>query len=150
MKGVRLCTLALFLLGPAPLFCQTSASQTAVQARVLSLENAWNQAEMRNDSKAITALLAPTFVYTDAQGAFMDKAQFLVSISAAGYRPGQIVNEGMKADAYRNVVVVTGSYREIGTDKGKPYLRRGRFTDTWIEQDGQWLCAASQETVIAR
>lgn len=44
--------------------------------------------------------------------------------------------------------VVTGIYREKGVCNGKPYVRRGRFTDTWVAQGGTWVCAASQSTLI--
>jgi hypothetical protein len=56
----------------------------------------------------------------------------------------------MNAQAYENAVVVTGTYREQGVEKGKAYTRRGRFTDIWIQENGAWLCAASQETLIGR
>jgi ketosteroid isomerase-like protein len=144
MQRGKICFLlaALFLSTQIRLLAQDSD-----KARVLALENAWNEAESHNDLKALAALLAPTFVYTDAEGAFMDKPQLLASIRAS--RSSQIVNEGMKAESYGTAIVVTGAYREQGTENGKYYTHHGRFTDTWIEKDGQWLCVASQETLIA-
>jgi hypothetical protein len=122
-------------------------AQDSDKMRVLALENAWNEAESHKDPKAVAALLAPTFVYTDADGSFMNKEQLLASIRTS--RSTQIVNEGMRAESYGTAIVVTGSYREQGTENGKPYAHHGRFTDTWILKDGQWLCVASQETLIA-
>jgi ketosteroid isomerase-like protein len=124
-----------------------SLAQDSGKARVLALENAWNEAESHRDVNALAGLIAPTFVYTDADGTVMDKQQFLASIRASG--ASQIVNEGMKMESYGDVIVVTGSYREQGSERGKSYSRRGRFTDTWVEKDGQWLCVASQETLIS-
>ena len=120
------------------------------KARVVSLENAWNEAEKHKDVRAIDGLLAPSFAYTDSDGSFMSRRQFLASISTASYHPEQIVNESMNAQAYEHAVVVTGTYREQGMEKGKAYTRRGRFTDIWIQENGAWLCAASQETLIGR
>jgi ketosteroid isomerase-like protein len=54
----------------------------------------------------------------------------------------------MKVHVYGGAGVVTGVYRETGITKGKAYARRARFTDTWIKQDGQWKCVASQSTLI--
>ena len=125
-------------------------SHDSDKARVLSLENAWNEAEKHKDVKAIDGLLASSFSYTDSDGSFMNKQQFLASISAASYHPEQIVNDSMNAQAYDHAVVITGTYRERGTERGKTYTRRGRFTDTWIQESGAWLCAASQETVVGR
>ena len=132
----------LFLSSQLQLFAQTSDT-----VRVLSLENAWNEAESHKDVKALAALLAPTFVYTDTDGTFEDRAQFLADVPSV--TSTQIVNEGMRAESYGDAIVVTGAYREQGIEKGKPYTRHGRFTDTWVLQNGQWLCAASQETLIA-
>ena len=146
MKAVKACiVLALIVTG----YAQVS-SHDSDKARVLSLENAWNEAEKHKDVKAIAGLLAPTFAYTDSDGTFMNKQQFLASIAAAGYRPDQIVNDSMTVQPYDRAVVVTGTYREQGTEKGKSYTRRGRFTDTWIQESGGWLCASSQETLIGR
>ncbi len=80
----------------------------------------------------------------------MNKVQYLASIAEAGYRPDQIVNDSMNVQTYERAAVVTGTYREKGAEKGKAYSRRGRFTDMWIEEKGEWLCAASHETLIGK
>jgi len=125
-------------------------SRESDRARVLSLENAWNEAEKNKDGKAIDALLAASFVYTDSDGEMMNKQEFLASIMAPSYHPEQIVNDTMRAQPYEHAVVVTGTYRERGTEKGKPYTRRGRFTDTWVQENGAWLCASSSETLMGK
>ena len=147
MKAATVCVVVASMI----LACYAQVfSHDSEKARVLSLENAWNEAEKHKDVKAIAGLLAPTFAYTDSDGTFMNKQQFLASIAAAGYRPDQIVNDSMNVQPYDRAVVVTGTYREQGTEKGKSYTRRGRFTDTWIQESGGWLCASSQETLIGR
>ena len=147
MKAVTLCAVLIFtmLAGYAQV-----GSHDSDKARVLSLENAWNEAEKHKDARAIDGLIAPSFAYTDSDGSFMNRRQFLASISMATYHPEQIVNDSMNAQAYDHAVIVTGTYREQGTENGKAYTRRGRFTDTWIQENGAWLCAASQETLIGR
>ena len=139
-----ICVAATLLLGSSP----DSNKAESDKARVIALENSWNEAEKHNDAQAISALLSPSFAYTDSDGTFMNKQQFLVSITASAYEPDQIVNENMNAWAHDRAVIVTGGYREKGKQKGKPYTRHGRFTDTWVEESGSWLCAASQETLI--
>ena len=32
----------------------------------------------------------------------------------------------------------------------EPYEHVGRFTDTWIFQDGKWLCVASHTTLLKK
>ncbi len=147
MKAASTCCLLLLAIFSG--YAQVS-SLDSDKARVLSLENAWNEAEKHKDVKAVDGLLASSFSYTDSDGSFMNKQQFLASISAVNYHPEQIVNDSMNAEPYDHAVIVTGTYHEQGTEKGKAYSRRGRFTDTWIQAHGAWLCAASQETVIGR
>jgi hypothetical protein len=146
MKIVTVCALLamMFLVGHA----QQPNALESDKVRVLALENSWNEAEKNKDGKALDHLLASSFSYTDSDGALMNKVQFLASITASSYHPGQIINETMKAEAYGHVVVVSGTYREEGSEKGKSYVHRGRFTDTWVQENGAWLCAASQETLI--
>jgi hypothetical protein len=119
------------------------------RTRILALENAWNQAEEHKDTGALDGLLAATLAYTDYDGTFMNKAQFMASVKAPSLHPEQIVNESMTAQVYGDSAVVTGVYREKGVNHGKTYLRRGRFTDTWVSEDGTWRCVASESTLIS-
>jgi ketosteroid isomerase-like protein len=119
------------------------------EGRILALETAWNHAEEGKDAAALDQLLASTLVYIDYDGSIMNKKQFLDTIKAESLHPAQIINDEMSAHVYGDAAVVTGIYREKGTDRGKPYQRRGRFTDTWVKQSGTWQCVASQSTLIS-
>jgi ketosteroid isomerase-like protein len=141
--------LTLFLLiGVLPAAGQAPAQVDAERTKILALENAWNQAEEHKDVKALDELLDASLVYIDYDGSMMDKAQFIASIKAPALHPEQIVNESMTAHVYGENAVVTGVYREKGERNGKPYSRRGRFTDTWVYLKGTWVCVASQSTLI--
>jgi hypothetical protein len=127
----------------------SGANLSAEQSKILALENAWNQAEEHKDVKALESLPDSSLVYIDYDGSMMDKAGFIASVKAPSLHPEQIVNESMTIHVYRESAVVTGIYREKGVRSGKSYLRRGRFTDTWVYQNGTWTCVASQSTLIA-
>lgn len=123
---------------------------TAAQSKIIAIENAWNQAEERKDAKALDAILDNSLVYTDYDGTMLTKPDFLASVKAPARQPQQQVTESMNARVYGDSAVVTGVYRVKGSEKGKPYLRRGRFTDTWISRNGMWVCVASQYTLIGK
>ncbi|MFZ0201443.1 MAG: nuclear transport factor 2 family protein, partial [Candidatus Sulfotelmatobacter sp.] len=118
--------------------------------RIVSLENAWNQAVQKKDASALNILLGAELVYVDFDGKLMDKAEYLASVRSQTLRPERIVSELMSVHLYGAVAVVTGVYRESGEKKRKPYAFRERFTDTWIRQNGSWLCVASQSTLADR
>jgi ketosteroid isomerase-like protein len=58
------------------------------------------------------------------------------------------VTEQSDVQVYGNAAVVVGILRVTGTEKGKPYVRRERFVDTWIKTDGTWQCVATTSTLI--
>jgi ketosteroid isomerase-like protein len=146
-SGIVFCVLLLFLSLPLP--GQEVANADSQRTKILALENAWNRAEESKDVKALDGLLASTLVYVDYDGTLMDKAKFIASVKAPSLHPEQIVNESMTAYVYGDSAVVTGIYREKGVRNSKAYSRRGRFTDTWVNQSGTWVCAASQSTLIS-
>jgi len=133
--------------------CVASAAQDGrgdsdESGRILSLENAWNAAELKHDARALNMLLAEAFTYTNADGTFMDRSQWLGQVKDEKDQYEQLRNSGMTVHVYGNAAVVTGKYREKVKIGGRAIVRSGRFTDTWIRQNGEWRCAASQATLI--
>jgi ketosteroid isomerase-like protein len=118
------------------------------KAKLLALETAWSQAEIKNDFKAIGLLLADELIYIDGNLIMMSRPQFLASVKDAKLTPNRINSDGMNVHVYGDATLVTGTYRETGVDRGKRYLRRGRFADMWVKRDGHWLCVVSQRTPI--
>jgi ketosteroid isomerase-like protein len=149
MKSVFLACLFLFVASPLRP-SQDRRRANPDESRILALENAWNLAEESKDISALDQLLADTLVYTDFDGSFMDKAQFLAAVKTSTPNSDQITNDNVTVHLYGDSAIVTGGYREKGVVKGKPVTRRGRFTDSWVEQNGTWLCVASQSTLISR
>ncbi|HTE89775.1 MAG TPA: nuclear transport factor 2 family protein, partial [Terriglobales bacterium] len=54
--------------------------------RLIALENAWNQAQLHRDPKALNDLVSSSFVYTDYDGTVMNKAQFMADLRDPNYR----------------------------------------------------------------
>jgi ketosteroid isomerase-like protein len=146
MKHLLLATLAAVLFSSAP-FPQDK-STNADEIQIKQLERAWNQAEARQEVKEVSSLLADTLVYTDYDGSFMNKSEYMKWVVAPQQKADHLYDEGLSVQVYGAAAVVTGIYRETGTNKGKPYVIRSRFTDTWIKRGGVWLCVASHSTLI--
>ena len=130
-------------------FCVVVRVLLAAQepSAVMAMENLWNRAEMNNDAAAVQLLLADDFVMTTAEGTMYNKAQMVASVKDTSYRPELLQSSGMVVHSFGETVIVTGAYYEKGVDKGKPWDRRGRFTDTWIYMNGRWQCVASQFSI---
>jgi ketosteroid isomerase-like protein len=119
-----------------PFFVFSLLGHAEDKSRIIALENSWNQAELHNDAHAVDMLLADDFVMTVADGYTLNKAAMLASVRDTSYRPDMLQSENMEVHMYGTTAIVTGSYVEKGKDKGKPFERRGRFTDTWINLAG--------------
>jgi ketosteroid isomerase-like protein len=142
MKG-SLITALLWLMLPFLAAAQDST-------KIVAMENLWNRAELDNDAPAVRLLLADDFVMTVAEGTTYNKAQIVASVADKSYRPEVLQSTDLVVHSYGNTVVVTGAYYEKGVDKGKPWERRGRFTDTWMNLNGRWQCIASHFSIKPR
>jgi ketosteroid isomerase-like protein len=141
----------LVLLLAVPGFRAQDTGQTgADQVRIVALENAWNQAVQQKDEAALKLLLGPDLVYVDYDGTIMDKTAYLASVRSQTLHAARIVSESMKVSLYGGVAIVNGVYSETGLKNGRPYSLRERFTDTWVRQRLDWVCVASQSTLLVR
>ena len=141
----------LFLVVIASLvFTQSVSWAQGDETKIIALENLWNQIRLNHDADAMGKLLDEDFVLTDYDGAVMSKAQFLDSIRDMSYHLTVEASEDMKLHRHGDTVVITGATHEKGTYKGKPYQHQGRFTDTWMKKKGQWLCIASQLSLVSK
>ena len=123
-------------------------SSAGDQIQIKQLERAWNQAEASQQVQEVSSLLADSLVYTDYDGSFMNKSQYMKWVVDPQQKADHIYDEGLTVQVYGSAAVATGIYRETGVNHGKHYVIRSRFTDTWIKRGGVWLCVASQSTLI--
>ncbi len=129
---------------------QNSSKVEGDETKIIALENLWNQIQLNHDADAMGKMLDDDFVFTDYDGTVMSKGQFLESIRDKSYQLTVEASENMKLHRHGDTVVVTGATHEKGTFKGRPYQHQGRFTDTWMKKNGQWLCIASQLSLISK
>ena len=138
------------LLALHPALYAQQPSSTADESRLIALENAWNQAQVHHDARALESLVGAKFIYTDTDGTVMTKAQFLADAKDMSFQASLVTNDNVKVDLYPNAAVVSGRYHTKGTYKGKPFNHYGRFTDMWIFQNGEWQCVASHTTLLQK
>jgi ketosteroid isomerase-like protein len=131
-------------------FPQSISMAQGDETKIIALENLWNQMQVNHDADAMGSMLDNDFVLTDYDGTVYSKGQFLATIRDKSIQLTVEVSEDMKLHRHGDTVIVTGSTREKGTEKGKPFSHLGRFTDTWIKKNSQWLCIASQLSSIGK
>jgi Domain of unknown function (DUF4440) len=117
---------------------------------LIALENAWNQAQIHRDGKALTELLSDTFIYTDWDGTIMHKAEFIADVKDPSVQTTAVANDEVEVFFYPGVAIVAGAYHAKGINQGKPFDHHGRFTDTWILSKDKWLCVASHTNLTKK
>jgi ketosteroid isomerase-like protein len=130
---------------------QGQGQQTDPREKTLIvLERLWNEAQVNRDSAALDALVDSRFTDIEWDGEVSDKAKFLADIRDPLFKPSSANIQDLKVNFFGGTAVVTGIYRTKGTYQGKPYDHMGRFTDTWIFENGRWLCVASHTSLIKK
>jgi uncharacterized protein DUF4440 len=143
MMNTKVVLCWLWLAGSVALAQNPATSSGGNEALLIALENGWNQAQLHHDSKALEGLVSDTFVSTDDDGTLMSKTQFLADNRDVSYAPSVMSNSEERVFLYGNTAVVVGIYHAKGLSKGKPFDHYGRFTDTWVNLNGKWVCVAS-------
>jgi len=120
------------------------------ETRLLVLEHLWNEAQVNRDSAALDALVGSRFINTEWNGEVSDKQHFLADIKDPLFKPSSLTIQDVKMNFFGDTAVVTGTYHTQGTYQGKPYDHLGRFTDTWVLENGTWQCVASHTSLIKK
>jgi ketosteroid isomerase-like protein len=120
------------------------------ESRLLALERLWNEAQVSRDSSALDALVSDRFVNTEWDGEISNKTKFLADIRDPLFKPTSVNIQDLKVNFFGNTAVVAGIYHTKGTYQGKPYDHLGRFTDTWIQDNGKWQCVASHTSLLKK
>lgn len=124
-----------------------SRAPSATERELYRVEDAWAQAVVRRDARALSRLIAPRWVYSDESG-LMDRDAGIAAFTSGADTVHEASNSDMRANVYGNAAVVTGILRMKGRGPGGPFDRRYRYTDTWVRLDGRWQAVASQDYLI--
>ena len=139
---LRILCLVLLLAAALPALAQDGS----VESKIIAIEKAWNQAYKFRDAKALSSLLSDTVVITVEDGSVQTKADFLKSVHTSGPSDDQQADpESMSVHVYGSVAIATGVFKqkENGT-----HIRRVRFIDTWVNQNGSWVCVAASAITV--
>jgi ketosteroid isomerase-like protein len=114
---------------------------------VLQLEDGWAAAVVRKDSATFERLLADGFVYTE-NDRMESRSDVLHDVVAGSDTVRAAHNETMQVHCFGTTAVVTGWLVLEGSGADGAFLRRYRFTDTWVRQSGRWRIVAAQDYVV--
>jgi ketosteroid isomerase-like protein len=129
-------------------FASAQDAVASARSNILALEHAWDQAQERGDSKALATIFDNGLIFVDYDGKLLTKVEYMARVKSNATHMQQIVAEQMNVQMFGDTAIVVGTYRVKGVENAMPFLRRGRFTDTWVLMGGHWICVAAATTPI--
>lgn len=120
------------------------------EAKLIVLERLWNEAQVNRDAPSLNALVSERFINTEWDGSLSDKSKFLADIKDPQFKPSSVTIQDVKVNLFGDTAVVAGIYHTKGTYQGKAYEHLGRFTDTWVLDEGKWQCVASHTSLLKK
>ena len=143
MYAQRLLILGLLCCLPAISLAQQASPETTI----LTLEKRWTDAYRVRNISLMTSMLAEDFIITVEDGNIYGKMGYMAHTADTSTQVDMAEESDLKVRMHGTVAVVTGTYHETGTSKGKRYEYRDRLTDVWMKIDGQWRLIAAQYSV---
>lgn len=114
------------------------------ESKIIAMEHVWAQSYRMKDPRALARILDDAFVCVASDGRILTKAEVMADVLTS---EGLVLTEAMVVHLHGDTAIVTGTFRTKGVERGKPYARRERFVDTWINKDGQWVSITTMVTL---
>lgn len=140
---------------PTPIPAESPAvdqDQSDIASKLKALEEHWEGSFVTHDISVIEQLVAEDFVGTSSSGKLGNKSTMISEARKDKNVYTSAVSGDMTVRSFGpNVAVVTGIAREAGkTPAGKAFSHGYRFTDTWVERNGEWQCVAAHAMVLPK
>jgi hypothetical protein len=119
-----------------------SGSAAQEQDAVLRQEARWLTAITDGDRNTIEAILSPTFKHITSDGKLLDRAQEIANTVKEPFA----MNPTEQTVDFAGAAAVVHGVNTV-TQSGN-VLARERFTDVFVNQDGNWMALSAQETAF--
>jgi ketosteroid isomerase-like protein len=139
IAGLQACALA-----PAPVDARADVAQLTRQS------NAWDEAIVRKDERAIAANMADDFRQIDAAGNVETKASFVAGLVDPDLQIDPYTVDGFEVRLYGDTALLSGTTRMTGRSEGKPFVSHYRYIDVYVRRGGVWKIVSVQITRLPK
>jgi ketosteroid isomerase-like protein len=117
---------------------------------LLDLESKMAQAWVQRDAQTLEQILADDYTLAGTGDALIGKGQYLAGLDNPEFRTTSAIVNDLRIRVYGDAAVVTGRAIYQGRSKKRgSYVRRFRFTDTFVRHDNTWKCVAMHASALA-
>ena len=139
--------LVVFFTGAVPI---AQAGENDDVKVLLDLESKMAQAWVQRDAQTLEQILADDYTLAGTGDALISKGQYLAGIANPEFRTTSAIVNDLRIRVYGDGAVVTGraTYQGWSKKRGR-YVRRFRFTDTFVRAGSTWKCVATHASGLA-
>jgi len=136
----------------APPAAVMPTKKSTPEATLRDIENKWEASIVSHDPSVARAYLANDYRGVSSKGKVLNKSTLLAEIKKDTDTYTSAKNGNLDVRVYDGkFAVVTGTSTEVGKAKdGKAFKRSYRWTDAWVERNGNWQCVASQAMLMSK
>lgn len=129
----------------------TAGGKTNVAAAIRNLETRWAASIAAHDATVPQQLVAADYIGVNSTGRVVNKATLIADMKRDKNTYDSAVNSGVTVRVHGNAAVAVGTTKQVGkTPAGEAFNYTYRWTDTWLERNGQWQCVGSQSFLVTR
>ena len=146
MLVVRL-LLVVFFTGAVP---TAQAGENDDVKVLLDLESKMARAWVQQDAQTLEQILADDYTLAGSGDPLIGKDQCVAGLDNPEFRTTSAIVADLRIRVYGDAAVVTGraTYRGWSKKRGR-YVRRFRFTDTFVRRESTWKCVATHASGLA-
>lgn len=136
---------------PAAAAPLSTATKGNAAATIRELETRWASSIATHDTTVPQQLVAADYIGVNSAGRVVNKAALLADMKRDKNSYDSAVNSGVTVRVHGNMAVAVGTTKQAGkTPAGEAFSYTYRWTDTWLDRNGQWQCVASQSFLVTR
>ena len=121
---------------------------TSVQRELISLANAFSDAEVKKDRVAMERILADDYSYIHSNGSVLNKTREIAETMSGEMKWTGFKQDELNVRVYGDVAILTG--REILEGAAKGYASGARrFTEIFVKRAGNWQLVGGQSTLAS-
>ena len=114
------------------------------QQEIVRLEHEAHEAFLSADTNALARLLSDDYIFTDAQGQQVTKAEWLADMASGKLRFDSVESTALQVRTYGDAAVAIGRVAMKGLYNGEPFEGHHCYTATYVKLDGRWQLVAEQ------
>jgi ketosteroid isomerase-like protein len=120
-----------------------------IEAELIAVAHAWDQAMVRNDAEAIGRYMADDWTIVGPDGSMSDKATFLGLVESGALSHDVMSSEDFRIRIYGDTAVLLARGVSDGSYQGQKFREVERSSNVFVKQDGHWRCVLTHLSRLA-